>query len=93
MAREEISQDALLKRLNRIEGQVRGIRNMLQDDCKCESVITQLVATRSAINGVASLILENYMSFCFKDETTPECGNIESLARSIAIWGRVHVGD
>ena len=93
MKREKISQDALLKRLMRIEGQVRGIRNMLQEDCECESVITQLVAARSAINGVASLILKNYMSFCFRGETTPECGNIESLARAIAIWGRVGVGD
>ena len=93
MKREKISQDALLKRLMRIEGQVRGIRNMLQEDCECESVITQLVAARSAINSVASLILKNYMSICFKDEAAPGCDNVESLARAIAIWGRVDIGD
>ena len=93
MTREKISQDALLKRLTRIEGQIRGIQNMLQDDCKCENVITQLLAARSAIDGVASLILRNYMSICFTDKKAPECSSIESLARAIAIWGRVDVGD
>lgn len=93
MTREKVSQDTLLKRLIRIEGQIRGIRNMLQDDCECESVITQLVAARSAINGVASLMLKNYMSICFKDKMVSECSNVESLARAIAIWGKVDVGD
>jgi len=52
-----------------------------------------LAAVRSAIDGVAGLILKNYMKICFKGETAPECIDIESLARAIAIWGRVHVGD
>jgi len=93
MTREEISQDALLKRLTRIEGQIRGIQNMLEDDCECENVITQLVAARSAIDAVASLILKNYTKICFRDETVAECNSIKSLARAIAIWGRIGIGD
>ena len=93
MVEEAISKETLLRRLKRVEGQVRGIQRMVENGRECESIITQLAAVRSAIDGVASLILKNYMKICFKDETAPECINIESLARAIAIWGRVHVGD
>ncbi|MFC2019267.1 metal-sensing transcriptional repressor [Chloroflexota bacterium] len=54
---------------------------------------TQLAAVRSAIDSVAGLILKNYMKICFRGETAAECVDVESLARIIAIWGRVHVGD
>jgi len=58
-----------------------------------ESVIIQLAAVRSAIESVAGLILKNYMKICFEGETVTECVDVESLARAIAIWGKVHVGD
>ena len=93
MVEEAVSKETLLKRLKRVEGQIRGIQRMIENGRECESVITQLAAVRSAIDGVAGLILKNYMKICFKDETAPECIDIESLARAIAIWGRVHVGD
>ena len=64
-----------------------------QNGRECESITTQLAAVRSATEGVASFILKNYMKGCFGGETVPECIDIESLARAIAIWGRVHVGD
>ena len=93
MVEEPVSREVLLKRLKRVEGQVRGIQKMIENSRDCESVITQLAAARSAIEGVGGLILKNYMKICFRDETVPECVDVESLARAIAIWGRVHVGD
>lgn len=93
MVGETISREILLKRLKRVEGQVRGIQKMIENGRGCESVITQLAAVRSAIDSVAGLILENYMKICFKGETAPECVDLESLARAIAIWGRVHVSE
>ena len=93
MAEEAISKETLLKRLKRTEGQIRGIQKMIESNRECESVITQLAAVRSAVNGVAGLILSNYMKICFRGETAPDCVDVESLARAIAIWGRVHVGD
>ncbi|MBA7693138.1 hypothetical protein ES703_101714 [subsurface metagenome] len=93
MVGEAISKETLLKRLKRAEGQIRGIQKMIESNRECESVITQLAAVRSAIDGVAGLILKNYMKICFEGEMAPECIDIESLARAIAIWGRVHVGD
>lgn len=93
MAEETISQDVLLKRLKRIEGQVRGIEKMIENGRDCESVITQLTAVRSAIEGVGALVLNNYMRFCFRETDETQSAGLCSLARAISIWGRVHVGD
>jgi len=94
MARErEISQEMLLKRLRRIEGQVRGIEKMIAAGRDCESLITQLAAVRSAVETVGALILNNYMKLCFRKGAESESASIDSLARVVAIWGRVRVGD
>jgi len=78
--------------LKRIEGQIRSIEKMIENGRDCESIITQMGAVRAAIGGVGALLLRNYMKICFNEETL-ECADIESLARAIAIWGRVHTSD
>jgi len=90
---EEVSQDMLLRRLKRVEGQIRGIQKMVIDGRDCESLITQLAAVRSAIESVGALMLNNYMKLCFHKGPDTESINIDSLARAVAIWGRVRVGD
>jgi len=90
---KEITQEALLKRLRRIEGQVRGIEKMIADGRDCESLVTQLAALRSAIESAGALVLNNYMKLCFRKDAEAEPTNIDSLARAIAIWGGVRVGD
>jgi DNA-binding FrmR family transcriptional regulator len=92
MADETISKEVLLNRLRRVEGQIRGIERMIEDMRDCESIITQLGAVHAAVESVGGLMLRNYMKICF-NKNAPECANIESLARAIAIWGRVHIGD
>ncbi|MGM9926109.1 MAG: metal-sensitive transcriptional regulator [Bacillus sp. (in: firmicutes)] len=54
----------LITRLNRIEGQVRGIKGMIDKDVYCDDVITQLAAAQSALNSVAKLLLEGHMKSC-----------------------------
>jgi len=88
----EVSQEALLKRLRRIEGQIRGIEKMIVDDRDCVSIVMQLAAVRSGIEGIGALVLNNCMKLCFykgPDANT----NINSLAKAVAIWGRVRGGD
>jgi DNA-binding FrmR family transcriptional regulator len=92
MAEQTISKGVLLNRLRRVEGQIRGIERMIEDGRDCESIITQLGAVHAAVESVGGLLLRNYMKICF-NKNAPECANIESLARAIAIWGRVHIGD
>ena len=93
MVEEPVSKETLVQRLKRAEGQIRGIQKMIEGGRPCEDVVTQLAAVRSAIEGTAALLLKNYMKICFEGETVTECVDVESLARAIAIWGRVHVGE
>jgi DNA-binding FrmR family transcriptional regulator len=89
----KIPKEVIMNRLKRIEGQVRGIQKMLADDRECESLVTQLAAIRSAVESVGQLILTNYMDICFRKNVDTEESAVESLARVVAIWGRVRVGD
>ena len=84
----EVSQEELLKRLRRIEGQIRGIQKMIEDDRDCVSIVIQLAAVRSGIEGIGALVLNNCMKLCFYKG--PDAANdLDSLARAVAIWGRV----
>ena len=56
--------EAIIKRLNRIEGQVKGIQKMVEEERYCVDILTQISAIRSAINKVGSIILENHMKGC-----------------------------
>ena len=60
MDEEMISEEVFLKRPKRIEGQVRGIQKMIEDGHDCESLVTQLVAVRSAVESTGTLMLNNY---------------------------------
>jgi DNA-binding FrmR family transcriptional regulator len=93
MAEQGASKEMLISRLKKIEGQIRGIQKMLGDDRECESIVTQLVAVRVAIESVGALVLNNYMKICFRKDGQTEEDSISSLARCVALWGRVHVGE
>jgi CsoR family transcriptional regulator, copper-sensing transcriptional repressor len=56
--------DQLLKRLARIEGQVRGIARMIEDDRYCIDVLTQLGAVDTALEAVAIKVLEEHVGHC-----------------------------
>ena len=88
----EVSKDMLLRRLKRVEGQLRGIQKMIDEDRDCVSIVMQLAAVRSGVEGVGALVLNNCMKLCFlkgPDAIT----NIDSLSKAVAIWGRVRGGD
>lgn len=54
----------LSDRLKRIEGQLRGIDRMLQENQSCPQVLHQLSAAGSALHGVSSIVLRNYLESC-----------------------------
>jgi DNA-binding FrmR family transcriptional regulator len=56
--------DALIKRLHRIEGQVRGIERMVADDRYCIDILTQIGAASTALDSVAFLILDEHVQHC-----------------------------
>jgi DNA-binding FrmR family transcriptional regulator len=63
-SRPDDQRDALAKRLNRIEGQVRGIGRMLDEDRYCVDILTQVSAVRSALDAVALELLEHHLHGC-----------------------------
>jgi CsoR family transcriptional regulator, copper-sensing transcriptional repressor len=60
-------QGALLKRLKRIEGQVRGLQKMIEDERYCIDILTQISATTAALDGVALGVLEDHVRHCVRE--------------------------
>jgi len=58
------NKDPLLKRLRRIEGQVRGVETMVDEDRYCIDVVTQITAIQSALDKVALSLLEDHAAHC-----------------------------
>jgi DNA-binding FrmR family transcriptional regulator len=56
--------DAVLKRLRRVEGQVRGLQRMVDEDQYCIDVLTQISAASSALRAVALELLEDHLGHC-----------------------------
>ena len=54
----------IIKRLRRIEGQIKGIQKMIDEEQFCGDILIQIAAARSALNNAGGLILENYMHKC-----------------------------
>ena len=59
--------DAVLKRLARIEGQVRGVKRMVEDDAYCIDVLTQISAVSRALEGVGMKLLADHTNHCVRD--------------------------
>ena len=51
----------LVSRLNRVEGQIRGIRGMVEKDVYCDDILNQIAAVQSALNAVGKMLLEGHM--------------------------------
>lgn len=60
----EADKDAYLRRLKRIEGQVRGIAGMVEDDRYCIDILTQISAVTRALQGVALGLLDEHLQHC-----------------------------
>ncbi|HUK70502.1 MAG TPA: metal-sensitive transcriptional regulator [Streptosporangiaceae bacterium] len=58
------NKDSYLKRLRRIEGQIRGLQRMVEDDTYCIDILTQVAAATKALQAVAIGLLEEHLSHC-----------------------------
>lgn len=89
----EVSRDAIVKRLKRIEGQVRGLQKMVIEERDCEDIVTQLAAVRSAIDNCGALVLNNYIKLCSPPRKNADNDVYDSLVRVVGVWGRVKLGE
>jgi CsoR family transcriptional regulator, copper-sensing transcriptional repressor len=81
----------LVQRLNRIEGQVGGIRKMLEADAPCDEVIIQINSARSALQKISQIVLEDHLEHCVIDalrEGSRE-PQIESLKRAMGQYSKM----
>ena len=66
----ELNKDDYLKRLARIEGQVRGLQRMISEDKYCIDVLTQVNATSAALKGVAVGLLDEHVRHCVREASS-----------------------
>ena len=81
---------SVLKRLNRIEGQVRGLSKMIADDRYCIDVVTQIAAVQAALRKVEEEVLRDHVAHCV--EHAIASGDAEEQRRKVAelmdVFGR-----
>lgn len=74
---------SLVTRLNRVEGQIRGIRKMIENDSYCDDVLNQISAATAALNGISKLVLENHIRTCVVEKINQDDAIIEELIITI----------
>ena len=81
--------DALKKRLHRIEGQVRGLERMLEEDRYCIDILTQISAVTTALESVAFRILDDHVNHCVSGALASGDAD-EATAKSKELLEAVH---
>ena len=66
--RSEEEYKALINRLNRIEGQIRGIKGMVENNAYCTDIIMQVAAANAALNAFNKVLLENHIKTCVAED-------------------------
>jgi|CZCA01.1.fsa_nt_gi DNA-binding FrmR family transcriptional regulator len=88
-AGEKDSRQDIKARLRRIEGQVRGIYRMVDEERECMDIMVQLTAVKAAVSRVGVLVLSNYLANCLgddlvRDESVQE--NLEKFSELLRKW-------
>ena len=89
---EDEAGKALSTRLRRIEGQVQGLRRMIENGRDCEEVLTQIMAVRSSLDQVGLLLMERHIETCLLSELasdSPLRGDLRDALKSWARFGLV----
>lgn len=85
--REEKLKSSLITRLNRAEGQIRGIKGMVERDVYCNDVLNQIAAVQAALDSVSKLILENHIRGCLVERI--KAGDDEIVDELLVTIGKI----
>ena len=80
--RSEKEYKDLLNRLSRIEGQIRGIRRMVENDAYCPEILVQVSAANAALNSFNKVLLANHIRTCVAEDI--RTGNEETVDELVA---------
>jgi DNA-binding FrmR family transcriptional regulator len=67
MAVQHEQKEEVLRRLNRIEGQVKGLKRLVEEDTYCVDVLTQISSIHEALRGVGKVLMRNHLQHCVTD--------------------------
>lgn len=83
---EPEAERALVNRLSRIQGQLEGVKRMLDQRKSCDDILVQMAAAKKALNSAAGQLLENHMETCVRDsvEHGDAAGALDSLRGALA---------
>lgn len=84
--RTENEKKLLNNRLNRIEGQIRGVRKMISEDSYCNDVLIQLSAIENSVKSLSNQILENHLYTCIARDM--ENGKVDTIDEIISLFKR-----
>ncbi|MBQ7136516.1 MAG: metal-sensing transcriptional repressor [Bacilli bacterium] len=82
------SKQELITRLNRLEGQIRGIKQMINDDRECDDILIQISAIINSLKGFSKTILKEHLSTKIVDDL--KNGKIESVEEVITLFSRIN---
>ena len=85
--REDKLKSNLVTRLNRVEGQVRGIKGMIEKDVYCNDVLVQISAAQAALDSVSKMVLENHIRGCLVKKI--QAGEVEIIDELIVTIGKM----
>ncbi len=78
----------LINRLKRLEGQVRGLQRMVDEERDCSEILTLLSGVRSALNATGDLVLETYIEACYgpaQGDTNVRDADLDALVRAVKL--------
>ncbi|MBQ4647574.1 MAG: metal-sensing transcriptional repressor [Clostridia bacterium] len=84
--RGDAEKKLIINRLNRINGQIKGITKMIEDDAYCNDVLVQLSAVKNSVKSLSSHILENHLYTCVTRDL--ENGDLDTLDELISLFKR-----
>ena len=89
--KESMNVPAVNKRLKRVEGQIRGIIRMVDEDKPCEELLIQLSSAKAALQKISQLILQAHLSACLQEASQQEDSNqtLQKIAVAIEQFSRI----
>ncbi len=78
-----VKKEDILNRLKKIEGQVKGIYKMVDEEKCCNDILVQVSAVRSAMNKVGGMMMDNYIKSCLKDAAEGERDDLDDVINNI----------
>ena len=89
--RQGMDSETLHRRISRIQGQLRAIDRMIDEDIPCEDILVQVNAVKKAVHGVGVVILDGHLKHCVRDglEHGDADKTIESFAKAVEQFSKI----